>query len=131
MVLDPLTKIRKVRGIASYQEDEIKRFMQGAIYAWSKNYPGLPFAVYDLMGGKNYRWEGTPLIALFQKHTSQGKNDQEAIRAAGRDLGWIVKRVVCNDKRRYLIGKKRGKSGLVASYLWDGIEPYDDTPLSR
>ncbi|MFZ1492655.1 MAG: hypothetical protein WAU60_04490 [Candidatus Competibacter denitrificans] len=93
--------------------------MQGAIYSWAKNRPNEPFAVRDVMGGENFFWEGTPLIALYEKHIKLGKTNDSAIEDAAKDLGWIVKSVLARDKRTYRLEK----AGLVNSYTWVGNEP--------
>lgn len=123
MPINPRSALRDVSGITADEKDAICRFMQGAVYAWVKDHRGEPFAVRDLMGGANFEWEGTPLYVLFAKHKEQGKDNQAAIRAAGRDLGWLVKAVLETDKRTFVVGKAGGKTGPVNTYRWEGNEP--------
>lgn len=54
------------------------------------------------------------LHALVEKHKSQGKSEREAIEAAGRDLGWLAKSVVHEDKR-HLTEETRD---LAKHYQW-------------
>lgn len=123
MPIKPRSKVRNVSGITATERDAISKFMQGAVYAWVRDRKGEPFAVRDLMGGANFEWEGTPLYVLFAKHKKHGKDNQAAIRAAGRDLGWLVKAVLDSDKRTFVMGKAGGKMGPVNTYRWDGNEP--------
>lgn len=119
MALNPSSDLRDVSGIDDASKTLIKAFMQGAIYSWVKNRMGEPFAVRDLVGGENFDWDETPLIVLYEKHIRQGKDNISAIKAAARDLGWLVKSVLAEDKRTFLAGKV----GLVNSYRWVGGEP--------
>lgn len=119
MTLVPPSELRDVRGIGDSQRIAIKAFLQGAVYSWVKNRSGEPFAVRDLVGGDNRNWEGTPLQELFNKHIGQGKSTEDAAEAAARDLGWLIKTVLAEDKRTFEVAK----AGLVSHYRWIGGEP--------
>lgn len=116
LILD--SDLRDVHGIDDDTKAQIKAFIQGAIYCWVKNRKGQPFAVRDLVGGENGNWSGTPLRALYQKHIEQGKGADVANDAAGRDIGWLVKSVLADDKRTL----KTEKDGRVNSYRWVDAE---------
>lgn len=118
-MLKPPSELREVTGISGPEKAAIKTFMQGAVYCWIKNRRGEQFAVRDLMGGENFDWDGTPLYVLFEKHSKQGKSNVAAIEAAGKDLGWLVKAVLSEDKRTFV----PNKGGLVSIYHWVGNEP--------
>ena len=113
------TTLQDLTGIEDDERRLIKAFMQGAVYCWVKNRLREPFAVRDLMGGANFEWAGTPLYVLFQKHSRMGKDDETAVKDAGKDLGHLTKAVLYEDKRTFV----RGMAGLVRSYYWDGNEP--------
>jgi hypothetical protein len=117
------SELRDVHGISEMEKTLIKAFMQGAVYSWIKNCEAQAFAVRDLMGGENTEWEGTPLYVLYLKHIAIGKDDAEAIISAGRDLGWLTKTVLFEDKRTFVIDKVGGPTGEVSSYQWIGHEP--------
>ena len=119
MSLSPSSEIRDVYGIDDIEKALIKAFMQGAVYSWIKNRKDEPFAVRDLVGGENLDWNGTPLQVLYDKHVSSGKDNDAAFEAAAKDLGWLVKALLDDDKRTFLIDKE----GLVNSYRWVGNEP--------
>lgn len=119
MPLLPSSQLRKVRGISEEQSSLIKSFLQGAVYSWVKNRKGEKFAVRDLVGGDNFEWEGTPLIVLYKKHENLGKDSASAINDAAKDLGWLLKSVLDEDKRHFTVGR----SGLTAGYKWIGNEP--------
>jgi hypothetical protein len=116
MSLSQNSELREVHGIGDTEKAQIKAFLQGAVYCWVKNRKGEPFAVRDLVGGENGNWSGTPLQVLYAKHVGQGKDDEAASDAAGRDLGWLVKSVLAEDKRTF----EASKDGLVSSYRWIG-----------
>ncbi len=119
MVLIPESEVRDVHGITEEQKALIKAYLQGAVYSWVKNRMGEQFAARDLVGGENFEWEGTPLYPLYQKHIDSGKGIDEAIEAAAKDLGWLMKVVLSEDKRHFEVGR----SGLTAGYRWVGKEP--------
>jgi hypothetical protein len=119
MTLNPKSDLRDVYGISDVERDLIKAFMQGAVYCWVKNRRDEWFAVRDLMGGENFDWNGTPLQVLFNKHIELGKDEEAAIKAAGIDLGWLVKTVLDEDRRTFDVIKEE----LVNKYRWDGNEP--------
>lgn len=114
MTLLKNTYCRKVSGLTSSQEQRIKDFLQGAIYCWCKNRPNEWFSMRDLMGGENYFWEDTPLMELFNKHKNKGKNNDKAVNGAGKDSGWLLKRVVINDKRVF----DTKKAERIRKYKW-------------
>lgn len=70
------------------------------------------------MGGENFNWEGTPLYALYQKHIALNKDNDTAIAEAGKDLGWILKSVLHEDKRTF----QTLDAGMANGYKWDGNE---------
>jgi hypothetical protein len=112
------TKLRHKFGISDDQLHSIKCYLQGAVYCWVKNRKDEIFAARDLVGGENWDWKGTPLYCLYEKHYHAGKNDAAAIDEAGKDLGWILKSVLSEDKRRFETHEK----GLTKDYRWTGGE---------
>lgn len=119
MAFKEYSELREVHGISDIHKSLIKAFMQGAVYSWVKNRTGDSFAVRDLMGGENFDWRGTPLINLYEKHITTGKDNDSAIEAAAKDLGWLLKSVLSEDKRTFVFEKL----ALVNTYRWIGQEP--------
>jgi len=103
--------IREVRNIKDEDKQRIEDFLQGAVYCWCKNKKDEWFALRDLMGGDNFYWEGTPLMALYKKH--EGKN--KAVELAGKDAGWILKKVIHKDEKRVFDTKKED---MTRKYKW-------------
>ncbi len=118
MSLIQKSEVREVRGITDEQKLSIVDFLQGAVYSWCKNRPNEWFSMRNLMGGDNFYWEGTPLFDLFQKHKNKGKSNNEAIESAGKDSGWILKKVIEKDKREF----ETKKEELIRKYRWTGNE---------
>ncbi|OAV63252.1 hypothetical protein Barb6_03886 [Bacteroidales bacterium Barb6] len=111
------TGIREVHGITKEEKKEIMAFLQGAVYCWCKNHESEWFSARDFLGGSNFYWEGTPMYALYKKHDDAGKGDG-SIKAAGIDAGWLLKKVLIEDKRTFIT--KRGFK--IREYSWiDGI----------
>jgi hypothetical protein len=119
MALTEQSELRDVYGIKEPEKTLIKAFMQGAVYCWIKNREGEWFAVRDLMGGENFEWKGTPLYVLYQKHIDSGKDHETAIEFAAKDLGWLVKTVLADDKRTFEIRQDWASN----SYRWIGNQP--------
>ena len=109
-MLKQQSEIREVHGISEEQKQRISDFLQGAVYCWCKNRKDEWFAARDLLGGDNYYWQNTPMFALYEK--------SENIEQAGKDAGWLLKKVIADDKR----GFETKKEGLVRQYHWNGDE---------
>ena len=116
MVLKNKSRINDVKGIGKEQKQSILDFLQGAVYCWCKNRKNEWFSLRDLMGGDNYFWQGTPLLALYEKHKSKGKDWESAVKDAGKDAGWLLKRVIYSDKRIFDTKKEE----LIRKYRWTG-----------
>ena len=116
-MIHPESEIRNVRGIKDEEIRLIKAYLQGAVYAWVRDRPGAVFAARDLVGGANFEWAGTPLYVLYKKYENTRSNEQ-AIEAAAKDLGWLLKSVLAEDKRNFNVTR----SGLTAAYSWVGDE---------
>lgn len=101
MTLITNDKVRDVKGISYEQKKGILDFLQGAVYCWCKNNKGKWFSMRELMGGDNFDWKGTPLIELYNKHIELEKKDEEAIKGAGIDSGWLLKEVIHEDLRQF------------------------------
>lgn len=109
------SELRDVHGIKDEEKQKIIDFLQGAVYCWCKNRPDEWFSMRDLMGGDNFHWQGTPLFALYQKHENLDKDSEQAIADAGKDSGWLLKRVIHDDARMF----KHKKEELIRKYLWE------------
>lgn len=101
MSLTPLSEIRNVSGISIQENQRIRDFLQGTVYCWCKNRNDEWFALRDLMGGPNFNWSATPMAVLFDKHLAIGKTNEQAIDNAGKDGGWLLKRVINDDDRQF------------------------------
>ncbi|MCG2417777.1 hypothetical protein K8089_02000 [Aequorivita sp. F47161] len=113
MSIIPPSEIREVKGITPQQKQRIYDFLQGGIYCWCKNRSDEWFAIRDLLGGENFDWTNTPLIVLFNKHKNKGKSDDDAITDAGKDAGWIAKKVLDDDARNF-----ETRDDFARSYRW-------------
>ena len=54
----------------------------------------------------------TPLYTLWEKHKKLGANNP--VKSAGIDAGWILKKVILNDKRKFELRE----SELTNKYRW-------------
>ena len=81
------------------EKQRIRDFLQGAVYCWCKNRQDEWFSLRILMGGENYDWNGTPLMALYEKQVKAGVSGQAAVDQAGKEGGWLLKRVISDDDR--------------------------------
>ncbi len=110
-IISDSIEIREVSGISEEEKQKIIDFLQGAVYCWCKNRPNEWFALRDLVGGENYYWEGTALEVLFEKHKNKSN---DPVKEAGKDAGWLLKKVLKKDLREFESTKK----GLVRHYKW-------------
>lgn len=115
MSLTEKSQLRKVSGITEEQKNSIIYFLQGAVYCWCKKRKDQWFSLRDLMGGDNYYWESTPLLPLYLKHKY---TNEDPVKEAGKDAGWLLKYVVANDKRIF----ETKKESLIRKYRWISSE---------
>ena len=64
------------------------------------------------MGGDNYYWQGTPLIALYNKQLSSGSADP--VKEAGKEGGRLLKKVISDDGRTF----ETKEEELIRKYRW-------------
>ena len=112
MIIKGDKTIRSVMGISTDEEKAISNFLQGAVYCWCKNRKGEWFSLRDLMGGDNYYWNNTPLFRLWEKQNALGK--ENPVEEAGKECGWILKKVIAEDKRNF----ETKKEELIRKYKW-------------
>lgn len=112
MSIIPESELREPSGLNDSERELIKAFMQGAVYCWVKNQPNKSFEVRDLVGGINSNWSRTPLQILYDRHIASEKDENEAYDQAAKDIGWIVKTILSEDRRTF----KVDNSGRVNSY---------------
>lgn len=87
----------------------IKAYIQGAVHSHCNTCPDKPLSVRLLFGEDNSDWSNTPLqqVYIYHKYISR-KNDPK--NEAARDIGWIFKRVLDEDVRKFeCVGKDTGK----------------------
>jgi hypothetical protein len=118
MALKIDSEIREVTGLTVDEKEKIMDFLQGAVYCWCKNRKNEWFSMRDLMGGDNYYWIGTPLQVLYDKHENKGKDRDSSVKDAGKDSGWLLKKVLKNDRRTF----DSKNEALIQNYIWiEGI----------
>jgi hypothetical protein len=110
MTLISDAELRDVKEITKEEKILIRAFLQGAVYCWCKNRPNEWFSLRDLMGGENFHWQGTPLMPLYEKH----EGVEDAVARAGKDCGWMLKRVINDDSRIF----ETQKSEMIRQYRW-------------
>ena len=82
MALTSDARLKNVTRLLPADRDRILDFLQGGVYCWCKNRPTEWFSLRDLMGGENFFWQGTPLIALWIKHNGRSR---DPVKGAGVD----------------------------------------------
>ena len=114
MIIKGDSTVQNVSGITSVEENDIINFLQGAVYCWCKNRENEWFSLPKLMGEKNYFWDGTPMIKLWEKHNKLGKSD--SVKEAGWDGGWLLKKMIKQDSRKF--ETKKENEGDAREYRW-------------
>jgi hypothetical protein len=97
--------LREVSSVPPEAQQRIRDFIQGCVYCWCKNRKDEWFSMQHLMGGDNRDWSGTPLEALYTSHIQNGKSPEDAFALAGQESGWLLKRVIHDDARRFATEK--------------------------
>jgi len=117
MALTSDARLKNVTRLLPADRDRILDFLQGGVYCWCKNRPAEWFSLRDLMGGENFFWQGTPLIALWNKHNGRSR---DPVKAAGVDGGWLLKRVIVGDPRTF---RTRLAQSFIREYQWISAIP--------
>jgi len=88
--------------------------------------PNQMFAVRDLFGDENADWGGTPLQAIYDYWRSSYREQhpelsddalhKKAAEQAAKDVGWLVKSVLQNDRREF----ESCDAGKAKGYKWVG-----------
>lgn len=109
------TNAPNISGISDEQRAEALAFLQGAVYVWCQVKCTEKFAARDLVGGKNWNWEDTPLQCIYEAYKKSNEETAEkvAAQAVGRLLNWLIN----EDKRNFSDEKQE----LVMHYTWDGV----------
>ena len=109
---------RAVHGVDDEAIHDMMNFLQGSVYCWCKNRKGESFAARDLLGGDNYYWQDTPMMALYE-HYLDGNDDNHdyAVEEAGKAAGRLLYQLLLDDKREFRTWKE-----YTRMYLWTGEE---------
>ena len=106
--------------VSEVEQDLIRAYFQGAVYAWCNCKKQEEFRFATFSGGDNYYWEGTCLYPLYE---NQPTDDQDkAIVEAAKHGGMLLKQVLEKDKRVFTAKKVRsnGSAWPVNVYSWTG-----------
>jgi len=101
MILNDNSVIKNVEDITPQQEQRILDFLQGAVYSWCNTRKDERFALRNFMGGDNFFWEGTPMVELYNKNEAKLNDSDAAFKEAGIDGGWLLKKMIASDKRKF------------------------------
>jgi hypothetical protein len=110
------SEIREVNGISKEEKQRIIDFLHGAVYSWCNNNKDTWFSARDFLGRDNYFWQGTPMIVLYEKHQASGKKWEDSFKQAGKEAGWLLKKVIGADKRNF----ETKKIEQIRKYRWTG-----------
>ena len=108
---------RNVWGIGKWRQKRMRDYLLGAVHVWCRDHYEEWFAAKDLIGGPNFYWQETPLYPLYSYYRQFGDSNY-AIKQAGRAAGWLLKRVLIEDKKRTYETRK----GYTRQYRWVGEE---------
>ncbi len=90
-------------------EEIIKVYMQGAVYAFCNTNKGEAFSTRILFGGDNKNWGDTPIQKLYDYYIKEGKSEEDAHQSSTIDAGRLLKAVLERDSREFeIVGKDTG-----------------------
>lgn len=118
MLISTKSYNRDVKGISETDKLRIKDYLRGAVYSWCNNNKKNWFSARDFLGGDNYFWQGTPLLVLYEKHQKLGKVWDKCVKDAGKDAGWLLKKVIDEDKRSF----ETKTEERIRKYSWNGVK---------
>jgi|GEM_PF-3079390 len=97
MIINKRKTRRISANIQSFEKEIIKIFIKGAVYAFCNNYNG-KFSVMCLFGKDNRDWNDTPLQLIYDYYRLNGKTQEQSAKQAAKDIGILLKEVLCEDK---------------------------------
>ena len=115
-IVNPNGNLKDIGGLSNQEKNEAMDFIRQKVHDWCDNHPGEQFAARDLFGGDYDDWTDTPLQAVYENRYNQHRStlaekekEHKAKKQAGRDVGWLLKRTLHNDPRKFQQYKKRVK----------------------
>lgn len=81
-----------------------KTYIMGVVHGFCNNNENQHFSVQILFGGENKDWRGTPLQVIYEYYAQKGYFDAD--KRAARDVGWLLKTVLQEDKKLLYDEKK-------------------------
>ena len=102
--------------VSDSQQELIRAYLQGAVYAWCNCKKQEEFRFATFSGGDNYYWEGTYLYPLYENQPMG--NDDKVIADAAKYGGILLKQVLAKDKRVFATKKilSNGRAWQVNVY---------------
>ena len=90
--------------IPTEDKEKIKLFLRGMVYCWCKNVrdennSSKWFYARDLVGGKSFSWDDTPLKVLNEKY--------DTVKTASQALGNLLYEVLDEDTKHFEINQER------------------------
>lgn len=110
-------RLRTVTGLSAGDLARANAYIQGVVNGWHIDRdPDLWFSGSDLFGGSQANWTGTPLETLYRKQIANGLSHRDAVKAAGKELGHLLKAALSVDSRLYDRDRQTRKGRLVWAY---------------
>lgn len=97
----------EIKQIRNTMENCLNAFLNGTGAEW--------FAFGDVFGGYNNPWR-EPLVKVYDKYLNQTNNKQKAEEKSALDLGRMLKIILRDDERNFIIGKKLRNGKTVNVY---------------
>ncbi|MFA9485794.1 MULTISPECIES: hypothetical protein [unclassified Moraxella] len=102
----------------------ILAYLQGMVNLWCAVCGDKPFSARDFIGGENYDWKGTPLMAAWEgryNHYRREYPDETSENLAewthgqcAKDVGHLLKQVLIKHRQRHFVSLK----GFGNAYQW-------------
>jgi len=110
MIKNNTTKTYNISAkILPVDEEIIRVYMQGAVYAFCNTNKNEVFSARILFGGENRNWGSTPMQKLYDYYIKEGKAEEDAHQSAAIDAGRLLKSVLDRDSREFkIVGKDTG-----------------------
>ncbi len=114
------TKAVPTEMVSEEEQELIRAYLQGAVYAWCNCKKQEEFRFATFSGGDNYYWEGTYLYPLYDNQRTS--DNDRAVAEAAKYGGMLLKQVLEKDKRVFAARKVQayGTAWRVNVYSWTG-----------
>lgn len=96
MILNLNQRVINVSGITDLERQRINEFLLSLVNCWRESNPNEYFSIRSLMAKMKGNWHLTILGFLKGKYIRMGQNENDSLKHASIDAGWLLYSLIVN-----------------------------------